>query len=210
MENTEGQNWMSSFSAGCVCALTSVSSAPVRCCASSLSSWWLSGKACLTFERWIFIINGFHRRHVGTGRVSVKSESEIAQSGPTLCDPVGCSPPGSSVHGVLQGRILEWGAISFSSGSSWPRDRIKKSEWITGQEAPGDVFQHLHCQQIFSNLSDSCDDNIYSVTVCSLCYILWIMQLLFQKICYSTNLRLFVCILLQVLQELEKRRCVKL
>ena len=41
-------------------------------------------------------------------------ESEVAQSCPTLCDPVDCSPPGSSVHGILQARILEWVAISFS------------------------------------------------------------------------------------------------
>ena len=37
-----------------------------------------------------------------------ESESEVAQSYPTLCDPVDCSPPGSSVHGILQARILEW------------------------------------------------------------------------------------------------------
>ena len=42
------------------------------------------------------------------------SESEVAQSCPTLFDPVDCSPPGSSVHGILQARILEWVAISFS------------------------------------------------------------------------------------------------
>ena len=41
---------------------------------------------------------------------------------PTLCDPVDCSPPGSSVHGTLQARILEWVAVSFSRGSSPPRD----------------------------------------------------------------------------------------
>ena len=45
-------------------------------------------------------------------------ESEVAQSCPTLCDPVDCSPPGSSIHGILQARILEWVAISFSRGSS--------------------------------------------------------------------------------------------
>ena len=45
------------------------------------------------------------------------------QSCLTLCDPMDCSPPGSSVHGILQTRILEWVAISFSKGSSWPRDR---------------------------------------------------------------------------------------
>ena len=41
--------------------------------------------------------------------------SEVAQSCPTLCDPMDCSPPGSSIHGILQARILEWGAISFSN-----------------------------------------------------------------------------------------------
>ena len=40
----------------------------------------------------------------------------------TLCDPINCSSPGSSVHGILQARILEWDDISFSRGSSWPRD----------------------------------------------------------------------------------------
>ena len=50
------------------------------------------------------------------------SESEVAQSCLTLCDPVDCSSPGSSVHGVLQASKLEWVAISFSRGSSWPRD----------------------------------------------------------------------------------------
>ena len=43
------------------------------------------------------------------------------QSCPTLCDPVDCSPPGSSVLGILQARRLEWVAISISRGSSWPR-----------------------------------------------------------------------------------------
>ena len=46
-----------------------------------------------------------------------------AQSCLTLCDPMGCSWPGSSVHGILQERILEWVAISFSRRSSQPRDR---------------------------------------------------------------------------------------
>ena len=45
----------------------------------------------------------------------------------TLCDPMDCSPPGSSVHGILQARVLEWIAISFSRGSSWPRDWIRVS-----------------------------------------------------------------------------------
>ena len=57
----------------------------------------------------------------------LKSESEVAQSCPTLCDPMDCSPPGSSVHGILRARILEWVAISFSRGSSRPRDQTQVS-----------------------------------------------------------------------------------
>ena len=52
----------------------------------------------------------------------VSEVSEVAQSCLTLCDPMDCSPPGFSVHGILQARILEWVAISFSRGSSRPRD----------------------------------------------------------------------------------------
>ena len=52
---------------------------------------------------------------------------EFAQSCPTLCDSMDCSLPGSSIHGILQARILEWVAISFSRGSSQPRDRTRVS-----------------------------------------------------------------------------------
>ena len=47
----------------------------------------------------------------------------VTKSCLTLCDPMDCSPPASSVHGILQARTLEWGAIPFSKGSSLPRDR---------------------------------------------------------------------------------------
>ena len=63
-----------------------------------------------------------------------QSESEVAQSCPTLCDPMDCSLPGSSLHGILQARVLEWVAISFSRGSSWPRDRT----WVS--RIPGRRF----------------------------------------------------------------------
>ena len=46
--------------------------------------------------------------------MKVKSESEVAQSCPTLSDLMDCSPPGSSVHGIFQARVLEWVAIAFS------------------------------------------------------------------------------------------------
>ena len=48
----------------------------------------------------------------------------VAESCPTLYNPIDCSPPGSSVFGVLLAKILEWVAISFSRGSSWPSDQI--------------------------------------------------------------------------------------
>ena len=50
--------------------------------------------------------------------MKVESESEVAQSCPTLSDPMDCSPPGSSVHGILQARVLEWGAIAFSGNKT--------------------------------------------------------------------------------------------
>ena len=55
------------------------------------------------------------------------SESEIAQSCPTLCDPMDCSLPGSSIYGIFQARVLEWVAIAFSRGSSWTRDQT----WVS-------------------------------------------------------------------------------
>ena len=63
-----------------------------------------------------------------------ESESEVAQSCPTLWDPMDCSLPGSSLHGILQARVFEWVAISFSRGSSRPRD------WICVSHIPGRRF----------------------------------------------------------------------
>ena len=51
--------------------------------------------------------------------MKVKSESEVAQSCPTLSDPMDCSLPGSSVHGIFQARVLEWGAIAFSANQTY-------------------------------------------------------------------------------------------
>ena len=61
----------------------------------------------------------YRRSHQGSLKVKVF----IAQSCLTLCKSMDCSPPGSSVHGILQARILEWIAIPFSRGSSWPRNQ---------------------------------------------------------------------------------------
>ena len=58
---------------------------------------------------------------------NVKWMSEVTQSCPTLCDPLNCSLPGSSIRGIFQARILEWVAISFCRGSSLPRDWTRVS-----------------------------------------------------------------------------------
>ena len=82
---------------------------------------------------WVFCIAGVFLLSEPPGKPIQDSESEreseIAQSCPILCDPMNCSLPGSSVHGIFQARVLEWGAISFSRGSSQPRDRTQVS-WI--------------------------------------------------------------------------------
>ena len=90
----------------------------------------------------------------------------VAKSCLTLCDPMDCSLPGSSVHGIFQARILEWVAISFSRGSSWPRDQTRVScisctgTWMlycwAAREAQGHyllfIFQSLSRVQLFATL----------------------------------------------------------
>ena len=60
-----------------------------------------------------------------------ESEVLVTRSGPTLCDPVDCSPPGSYVQGILQARVLEWVTIPYSRGPSRPRDlnRVSCIAW---------------------------------------------------------------------------------
>ena len=72
----------------------------------------------------------------------LKKEREVAQSCPTLCDTMDCSLSGSSVHGIFQARVLEWVAISFSRGSSRPRDLTQGSNPVLP-----------HCRQTLYRLS---------------------------------------------------------
>ena len=64
--------------------------------------------------------------------MKMKGESEAAQSCLTLSDPMDCSPPGSSVHGIFQARVLEWGAIAFSRAQSMGSQRVRH-DWTTEQ-----------------------------------------------------------------------------
>ena len=73
-------------------------------------------------------------------------ESEVAQSCLTLCDPMDCSLPSSSVHGIVQARILEWVAIFFSRGSSWPTD------WSRVSSIEGRNFTVWATRQILFNM----------------------------------------------------------
>ena len=63
--------------------------------------------------------------------MKMKSESEVAQSCPTLSDPMDCSLPGSSVHGIFQARVLEWGAIAFSTIKDRNSKDLTEAEEIT-------------------------------------------------------------------------------
>ena len=69
-----------------------------------------------------------------------------------LCSPMDCSPPGSSVHGISQARILEWGTISSSRGSSWPRNPIHiscSSGWFFTTQTLGKPMTTIVLQNIF-------------------------------------------------------------
>ena len=58
---------------------------------------------------------------VGLFSIGLESESEVAQSCPTLCDPMDCSLPGSSVHGIFQAGVLEWVAIALGDKDTFSR-----------------------------------------------------------------------------------------
>ena len=74
----------------------------------------------------------------------------VTKSRPTLYDPMDCSQPGSSIHGILQARILEWVAISFSRGSSRPRDRTLVS-CIAGRILSGLQLQNYNNRSLHNN-----------------------------------------------------------
>ena len=75
------------------------------------------------FQQWNFIPSHFNWNDMCVHAKSI-------QSCPTLCDPMDYSLPGSSVRGILQARILEWVAISFTRGSSQPRDGTRVSRIV--------------------------------------------------------------------------------
>ena len=90
--------------------------------------------------------------------MKMKSEREAAQSCPTLRGPMDCSPPGSSVHGIFQARVLEWGAIAFSTRSIHVAANGSTSFFLVAEEyATGHIYHtyllihegHFSCFHVF-------------------------------------------------------------
>ena len=74
---------------------------------------------------WLLVLLSSCWRHQCSFLSCLYCRSEVAQSCTTVCDPIDCSLPGSSVHGIFQARILEWVAVSFSRGSSRPGEQTQ-------------------------------------------------------------------------------------
>ena len=80
--------------------------------------------------------------------MKVKSESEVAQSCLTVSDPVDCSLPGSSTHGIFQARVLEWGAIAFSN--DYPTVSKKQKDPMTEKSLLSAVLYFFHPEFVYS------------------------------------------------------------
>ena len=76
--------------------------------------------------------------------MKVKSESEVAQSYLTLSDPMNCSLPGSSVHGIFQARVLEWGATAFSYRRPFLKSQLKSEIWEATSSHSMTLLQMFH------------------------------------------------------------------
>ena len=81
--------------------------------------------------------------------MKVKRESEVSQLCPTLCDPMDCSPSGSSIHGIFQARVLEWGAIAFS-GEQVLGSRNLWVFWIVSDQLLTQSIVTVICGSLFS------------------------------------------------------------
>ena len=120
----------------------------------------------------------------------------VAQLCPTVCDLMDCGLPGSSIHGISQARILEWVAIPFSRGSSWPRDRTQVSciagrfftSWAT-REAILPVHHWLH----LGTLSDQGLFSFVFLSIISLCMEMNKLVLLLFCLCFWILFPLLRC-----------------
>ena len=136
----------------CVCMLCVLYALVAQSC---LTLWDLMGLQPARFplsmefsrqEYWIQIISLY-----------TLNVCSVAKSCPSLWDTMDCSPPGSSVHGILQARIVEWVAIAFSRWSSWPRDQTHVScigrqilyHWVTREALVHLKYIHFYFNKIW-------------------------------------------------------------
>ena len=107
------------------------SKASIRRCSAffivQFSHPYITTGETIAFTRWTFVDTVMSLLF---NMLSEVKWSEVAQSCPTLCYPTDCSLLHSSVYGIFQARVLEWVAISFSRGSSWPRNRTQISHTV--------------------------------------------------------------------------------
>ena len=100
---------------------------------------WIRISCIYCIGRWIL----YHWSHLGNFQYTAAAAAKLLQSCLTLCDPIDGSPPGSEVPGILQARILEWVAISFSNAWKWKlkvkplsRVRLLATPWTAAHQAP--------------------------------------------------------------------------
>ena len=137
----------------CVCVCMRLSSPKSTVLITVLSTQKLSTAHCLSSQlEWLKFFHDFVPNYVTSWRWKCQSLSQ------TLCDPINCSPPGSSVHGILQARILEWVAIPFSRGSSRPRDWTHFTHWRQ-------ILYHLSYLPLIS-VFPSCSSQTKPLVIC--------------------------------------------
>ena len=127
--------------------------------------WMMSFKPAFSLPSFTFIKKLFSFSSLSSIRVvssaCLKVKIEVAQLCLTLHGPMDCSLPGSSAHGIFQARVLEWVAISFSRGSSWPRDQTCVSHIV------GRCFTIWTTKEVISEVIDISPGTVDS----SLCFI---------------------------------------
>ena len=116
----------------------------------------------------------------------------VAQSCQTLCNPMDCSPPGSSVHWILQARILEQLAILFSRGSSWPRDQTGVF-CLAGNSLLAEPASGKHCSPLLFTRQSSKNLNKNAIFGGLLCFIYHINIIYFLQQYHKVGFLFQVC-----------------
>ena len=101
--------------------------------------------------------------------MKVKSESEVAQSCPTLSDPTDFSLPGSSIRGIFQARVLEWGAIAFSKRVAYnvPNAMVSAGSTLTGMDTPISQMRKLSHSKAFAHGHDAFSKHFLKCLFCA-------------------------------------------